>query len=108
MSTAKHFIWYLAVVQHVAALTDSPGAGAGTFQLDQSVYIRPLLHGKWMVFDGGDLYTILTTEEAQAALKSCRDAQGKVRLAEQQEQLTDQFFLAVERHGTGFACRPRS
>jgi hypothetical protein len=107
MSTTKLFIWYAAVVQSVAALTDSPVAGAGAFQLSQNVYARPLLHGKWMVFDGGDLYTILTTEEARVALQSCRDAQGKVRLAEHQEQLTMQFFLAVERHGTVFACRPR-
>jgi hypothetical protein len=107
MSTAKRFIWYLALVQGVVALDGCPGAGVGTFQSGQNVYVRPLLHGKWMLYDGDDLYTILTKEQAQAALKSCRDAQGKVLLAEHQEKLTMQFFLAVERHGTGFACRPR-
>ena len=106
-TTGNQMVWYLAWVRSVAAMASRPGSGAGAFQMGQNVYVRPLPHDKWMVFDGGDHYTILSTEDAKLALKSCRDAQGKARLAEHQEKLIQQFSQAVARHGTVFACRPR-
>ena len=100
-------VWYLAWVRQVSALMRRPISGHGEFSNGQQVFFWPLGDGKWMVFDGKWIYTILDTQDAMAALKSCRDAQSKARLAEGQEALTERFYQAVSAQGAGFACRPR-
>lgn len=99
-------VWYLAWVRQVSAFAQRPVAGHGEFSNGQQVYFWPLGDGKWMLFDGTWLYTILETKDAIAALKSCRDAQGKARLAEHQEALTERFYQALSAQGGGFTCRP--
>lgn len=98
-------VWYLAWVRQVTAMAGRPNAA--TFHDGQQVYLRQLPHDKWMVYDGADTYTILTTEDAKLALKTCRDEQRKARLAEDQEDVMRRYAQAVARHGTVFACRPR-
>ena len=98
-------VWYLAWVRQVALMAGRPNAVK--FHDGQQVYFWPLEHDKWMVYDGAETYTILSTEDAKLALKSCRDEQRQVRLAEDQDDVTRRFYQAVARHGTVFACRPR-
>ena len=98
-------VWYLAWVRQVTAMAGRPNAA--TFHDGQQVYLRQLSNGKWMVFDGTDQYLVLATEDAKLALKTCRDAERKARLAEDQEDLMRRYAQAVARHGTVFACRPR-
>ena len=98
-------VWYLAWVRQVALMAGRPNADQ--FHDGQQVYFWHRANGKWMVYDGADSYTILSTEDAKLALKSCRDEQRKARLADDQEALTQRFSQAVARHGTVFACRPR-
>ena len=98
-------MWYLAWVRQVTAMAERPNAA--TFHDGQQVYLRHLPHDKWMVYDGADTYTILSTEDAKLALKTCRDERRQVRLAEDQEGVMQRFSQAVARHGTVFACRPR-
>jgi hypothetical protein len=100
-------VWYLAWVRQVSALMRRPISGHGEFSNGQQVFFWPLGEGKWMVFDGKWIYTILDTQDAMAALKSCRDTEGKARLAENQEELTEHFYRAVSAQGPGFTCRPR-
>ena len=99
-------VWYLAWVRQVTAMAGRPNAA--TFHDGQQVYLRQLPHDKWMVYDGSDTYTILSTEDAKLALKTCRDERRQVRLADDQEGVMQRFSQAVARHGTVFACRPRS
>lgn len=99
--------WYLAWVRQVSAMAARPVSGHGEFSNGQQVFFWPLGDGKWMVFDGKWIYTILDTQDAMAALKSCRDVQGQVRRAPHQELLTEQFYQAVRAQGGGFTCRPR-
>ena len=104
-TAGNQVVWYLAWVRQVTAMAGRPNAA--TFHDGQQVYIRQLPRDKWMVYDGSDTYTILSTEDAKLALKTCRDEQRQVRLAEDQEGLMQRFSQAVARHGTVFACRPR-
>lgn len=100
-------IWYLAWVRQVSALMARPISGHGAFTNGQQVYFWPMGEDKWMVFDGTWLYTILDTQDAKAALKSCRDAHNKARLAEHQDLITEHFYQAVGAQGRGFVCRPQ-
>ena len=100
-------VWHLAWVRQVSALIHRPISGHGDFSNGQQVYFWPMGDGKWMVYDGKWIYTILDTADAVAALKSCRDAKHQVRLAENQEELTERFYQAVAAQGAGFLCRPR-
>jgi len=104
-TAGNQVVWYLAWVRQVSAMAGRPNAD--TFHDGQQVYLRQLANGKWMVYDGSDTYTILSTEDAKLALKSCRDERRQVRVAEDQAGLTRRFYQAVARHGTVFACRPR-
>ena len=99
--------WYLAWVRQEAALAAVPKAGAGTFQSGQQVYFQQRKRC-WIVFDGTATYVALTTETAVAALKSCRDERGTVRLADEQETLTQGFMGVLAAQGGGFRCRPHS
>ena len=101
-------VWYLAWVRQVSAMAARPISGHGEFSNGQQVYFWPMGEGKWMLFDGKWIYTILATADAMAALKSCRDERQQVRLAEHQEALTERFYQAVAAQGGGFTCRPRS
>ena len=100
--------WYLAWVRQVSALMRRPISGHGEFSNGQQVFFWPMGEGKWMLFDGKWIYTILATADAMAALKSCRDEHHQVRLAEHQEALTECFYQAVAAQGSPFICRPRS
>lgn len=104
-TTGKQMVWYLAWVRQVSAMAGRPNAAK--FHDGQQVYLRQLPNEKWMVFDGTDQYTVLTTEDAKLALKMCRDAERKPRLAEDQEDVIRRYAQAVARHGIVFACRPR-
>ena len=104
-TAVKQVVWYLAWVRQVSAMAGRPNAAQ--FHDGQQVYLRQLPHEKWMVYDGSDTYTLLSTEDAKLALKTCRDEQRKARLAEDQEDVMRRFAQAVARHGTAFACRPR-
>ena len=99
-------VWYLAWVRQVSAMAARPISGHGEFTNGQQVFFWPMGDGKWMVYDGKWVYTFLDTQDAIKALKSCRDERGQVRLAEQQEGLTERFYVAVSAQGAGFACRP--
>ncbi|HLV99423.1 MAG TPA: hypothetical protein VKT82_12185 [Ktedonobacterales bacterium] len=98
--------WYLAWVRQEAALAAAPKAGAGTFQSGKPVYFQQRKRC-WIIFDGAATYVAVTTETAVAALKSCRDERGKVRLADGQEALTQRFMEAMAAQGSSFLCRPR-
>lgn len=100
-------IWHLAWVRQISALMRRPISGHGAFSNGQQVFFWPMGDGKWMVFDGMWLYTILDTQDAKAALKSCRDAHNQVRLAEHQDLVTERFYQAVGAQGGGFVCRPQ-
>ena len=100
-------IWHLAWVRQAAALAGRPKVGTGTVEDGQQVYFWWRSADKWMVFDGDKTYIILATEDARQALKSCRDAQQQVRLADDQEGLTRRFYEAIAAQGTTFLCRPR-
>jgi hypothetical protein len=100
-------VWHLAWVRQASAFAGRPKVGTGAFEQGQQVYFWQLGNGKWMVFDGVKTYVILATEDAKEALKSCRDEQRQVRLAEDQEGLTQRFYQAVAAQGSPFICRPR-
>lgn len=101
-------VWLLAWVRQAAALASAPKVGAGTFENSQQVYVQRRAHDKWVLFDGKATYVVLATAQAQAALKSCRDERGQVRLAENQEWLSARLMEAMAAQGSPFICRPRS
>jgi hypothetical protein len=98
-------LWYLAEVINPAALAGRPQAEHFTLHL--AVYFWASSPDRWMVFDGADHYTILPREQVKAALRSRRDENQKLILADDQEGLTRRFYLAVRKQGgASFACRP--
>jgi hypothetical protein len=96
-------IWHLALVSQAAALAGCQKIGTGTWQDGQQVAFWRRTADQWVVFDGAETYFILTTEEAKHALTSCRDAEQKVCLADDQGRLNLRSLHTLQE---SMGCRP--
>jgi hypothetical protein len=88
-------IWYKGWVRLPAGLAATPAGDQ--FTPGQAIVWRRLQNGKWLVFDGEETYLILSTDQAQQALKSCRDARREPVPAENQTVVAERFRLATQR-----------